>query len=233
MITAIIPARSGSKRLPNKNIKRLASRPLIFHTIDAVIGHPEITKIIFTTDSKEYINLAKAEYNEKITYEYRPSEYATDNTKVYEELKRLIKNGSIETDWYMQCLPTCPLRDHEVVRGLLNQWANNKKPIFSANENNFPAQFAFTLSKDDSSWIPLIEDSPMLSGNTRSQDIVKTYRPNGAMYLQHIDNIDKQTLYIDASVYLMNREDAIDIDTEFDFTVCEYLLSKKGKNNDC
>ena len=54
MITAIIPARSGSKRLPDKNIKKLAGRPLVFYTIDSVLDHNEITKIIFTTDSRPY-----------------------------------------------------------------------------------------------------------------------------------------------------------------------------------
>ena len=86
MITAIVPARSGSKRLPGKNIKKLAGRPLFFHTIDSVLSHQEITNIIFTSDSEEYINLAKTEYGKKINYEYRPSEYAGDNIKIYEEL---------------------------------------------------------------------------------------------------------------------------------------------------
>ena len=57
MITAVIPARSGSKRLPVKNVRKLAGRPLVFYTLDSVLGHSEITKIIFTTDSEEYINL--------------------------------------------------------------------------------------------------------------------------------------------------------------------------------
>tara|TARA_Y100000389_G_scaffold205038_1_gene262294 strand:- start:5618 stop:6319 length:702 start_codon:yes stop_codon:yes gene_type:complete len=231
MITAIIPARSGSKRLPDKNIKLLCDKPLIFHTIDSVLNHPEISSIIFTTDSREYINLVKAEYDDKLIYEYRPSEYATDHSKVYDELKRLIKKGLVDTQWYMLCLPTCPLRNHDIVRGLLDYWNIEKKPVFSANEYDFPAQFAFSIDNDNLNWIPMMDDSPMISGNTRSQDIQKSYRPNGAIYLQHADNIDKKTLYIDASAYLMNCEDSIDIDTELDFVICEHILSKKEKYN--
>ena len=67
----------------------------------------------------------------------------------------------------------------------------------------------------------------MLTGNTRSQDIKKTFRPNGAMYLQHVENIKNQTIYIDSDVYLMSREDSVDIDTELDFSICEHLLAKK------
>ena len=229
MITAIVPARSGSKRLPGKNIKKLAGRPLIFHTIDSVFNHQAITKIIFTSDSEEYIDIAKTEYGNKIDYEYRPSEYAGDNIKVYDELKRLIENGRVETDWYMLCLPTCPLRNQKIVADLLNKWNQNHKPIFSAVAYDFPIQFAFTISKDNSEWTPLANDSPLLSGNTRSQDIEKTYRPNGAMYLQHIDNIKNSSLYVDSDVYIMNREDSIDVDTELDFVICENVLKAKEK----
>ena len=229
MITAVIPARSGSKRLPGKNVRELAGRPLVFHTLDSVLGHPEITKIIFSTDSEEYINLVKEEYGNDVSYEYRPSEYAEDHVKVYDELKRLVTTGIIQTEWYMQCLPTCPLRNQKVVRGLLDQWINSPRPLFSAVNYDFPVQFAFTLSRNNLSWEPVFTDSPMLSGNTRSQDITTTYRPNGAMYLQHVDNIQNETLYIDSDVYLMNSLESIDIDTELDFLVCEHLLKSKKK----
>lgn len=231
MITAIVPARSGSKRLPGKNIKKLAGRPLIFYTIDSVLGHKEISEIIFTTDSNEYIELAKKEYGNNINYEYRPPEYAEDQVKVYDELRRLVNTNVINTDWYILCLPTCPLRNQKIVRDLLNQWKQNHTSIFSAVEYDFPTQFAFTLSEDNLGWIPESNNSPMLSGNTRSQEILKTYRPNGAMYLQHVNNIKNNTLYIDANVYLMNSEDSIDIDTEFDFIMCEHVLSKRKKND--
>ena len=229
MITAVIPARSGSKRLPGKNVRELAGRPLVFHTLDSVLGHPEITKIIFSTDSEEYINLVKEEYGNDVSYECRPSEYAEDHVKVYDELKRLVTTGIIQTEWYMQCLPTCPLRNQKVVRGLLDQWINSPRPLFSAVNYDFPVQFAFTLSRNNLRWEPVFTDSPMLSGNTRSQDIPTTYRPNGAMYLQHVDNIQNQTLYIDSDVYLMNSVESIDIDTELDFLVCEHLLKNKKK----
>ena len=232
MITAIVPARSGSKRFPGKNIKKLAGRPLIFHTIDSVLNHQAITKIIFTSDSEEYIDLAKTEYGNKIDYEHRPSEYAGDNIKVYDELKRLINKGIVETDWYMLCLPTCPLRNQKIVADFLNKWNQNHKPIFSAAAYDFPTQFAFTISKDNSKWTPIANDSPLLLGNTRSQDIEKTYRPNGAMCLQHIDNIKNSSLYVNTDVYIMNREDSIDVDTELDFLICENVLKAKEKLND-
>ena len=59
MITFIVPARGGSQRVPNKNIKKLNGKPLIFYTIEALLNHVLITDIIFTSDSKEYCDLVK------------------------------------------------------------------------------------------------------------------------------------------------------------------------------
>ena len=119
--------------------------------------------------------MSNNEYGNRIDYEYRPSEYAGDNIKVYDELKRLIEHDVIKTEWYLQCLPTCPLRDHSIVADLLEFWKNNTRPIFSAVDYDFPTQFAFTLEKNNSSWVPLAKNSPMLTGNTRSQDIKKLF----------------------------------------------------------
>ncbi len=230
MITAIIPARSGSKRLQGKNIKNLSGRPLMFYTIDAVLGHEEINSVILTTDSEKYIDLAKETYGDTICYECRPPEYANDTAKVYDEIKRLVKTGVVKTPWYIQCLPTCPLRDHKVVRSLLDQWKLDWRPIFSAVAYEFATQFAFNLSANGRGWKAISEQSPMITGNTRSQDIPNTYRPNGAMYLQHVDNIENKTLYTFADVFLMTREESIDVDTNLDFLICEQLLANRKTN---
>ncbi len=223
MITAIVPARSGSKRLPGKNIKLLAGRPLVFHTLDAVIDHDLISEVLFTTDSEEYAQLVFEEYGNKVRSIIRPPDYASDTTKVYEELKRLYEAGEIKTEWYMQCLPTCPLRNHSVVNGMLAEWGGIQEPIFSGMAYDFPIQFAFGLDKE-MEWSPIFDDSPMITGNTRSQDIPKTYRPNGAMYLQHVKNLTNKTLYKNARVYLMSAQQSVDVDTELDFKFCEMII---------
>ena len=230
MITAIVPARSGSKRLPGKNIKQLSGRPLIFHTLDALLGHELISEVLFTTDSDEYRRLVSDEYLNRVRCILRPTGFATDKTKVYEEVRRLYEVGEIKTKWYMLCLPTCPLRNNAVVADMLEEWKKSRQPVFSGVEYDFPVLFAFTLN-EKSEWSPLWENSPMLTGNTRSQDIPKTYRPNGAMYLQHVDNLVNNTLYENARVYLMDRQKSVDIDSELDFKLCEIILSEGGIND--
>ena len=229
MITAIVPARSGSKRLPGKNIKLLAGRPLIFHTLDAVLDHEFISKVIFTTDSDHYIELVESEYGQRVTIEKRPDAYAMDTTKVHDEILRLLVSGMLQTDWFMLCLPTAPLRNHVTVNRLLKSWSCEKIPLFSASEYSFPVQFAFDINKDGT-WSPMLKDSPMISGATRSQDIPKRYRPNGAIYLNTTKNLkNAPTFYIGAKPFMISDTESTDIDAEVDFLLAEKLI-EQGKH---
>ena len=127
----------------------------------------------------------------------------------------------------MLCLPTAPFRNHKIVSDLLAAWRADNSARFSANESNFPIQFAFTL-RADGYWDAILEDSPMITGNTRSQDIPKTYRPNGAIYLQTVDSLLKnKTFYIDAKPYIMANEDSIDINNLEDLKVAELLFKNR------
>ena len=229
MITAVIPARGGSKRLPGKNIKLLNGRPLIFHSLDAVLNHESIAKIIFTTDSDEYIDLVFNEYGDSVVIEKRPEHYALDTTKVHDEVVRLAETNLIETDWFMLCLPTAPLRSHDTVASMLQTWAIDHHARFSASSYGFPIQFAFDIDANGD-WKPIANDSPMLSGNTRSQDIPTRYRPNGAIYLQRTDRLQKnKTFYIDAKPFLISEIESTDVDTEIDFKFAEILMAERDK----
>ncbi|MDX1735776.1 MAG: hypothetical protein R3228_15485, partial [Halioglobus sp.] len=84
----------------------------------------------------------------------------------------------------------------------------------------------FTID-DDGEWRPLFEHSPMLTGNTRSQDQVNTYHPNGAIYLREVADLaapDLKTLYQGALPYIMDRSLSVDVDTEDDFKLAEMKL---------
>ena len=226
MITFIVPARSGSQRLPNKNILPLNGRPLIFHTIDSLLNHELIDRVIFTSDSRDYCQLVKNEYGNKVTLLLRPKATATNTTKVVEELRRIIKehNSLFSSKWFGLALPTAPLRNYDTVFRCLEYFKKVEEPIFSCNAYDFPIQFAFTFNpkSKDINWDPVSIESPMITGNTRSQDIKKTYRPNGALYINSIDNFIKaKTLYENALAYEISADESIDIDNEIDFKIAE------------
>lgn len=227
MITAIVPARGGSKRLPGKNIKLLSGRPLIFYTLDALLNHDPISKVVFTTDSDDYIELVVNEYGDAVVIEKRPDHFALDTTKVHDEIVRLADSRVIDTDWFMLCLPTAPLRSHTTVANLLNAWLTDNEARFSASAYGFPIQFAFDIDVHDD-WKPVTEDSPMLTGNTRSQDIPTRYRPNGAIYLQKTSSLYiNKTFYIDAKPFLISEIESTDVDTEIDFKFAEILMAER------
>jgi CMP-N,N'-diacetyllegionaminic acid synthase len=227
MITAIVPARSGSKRLPGKNIKLLNGRPLIFYTIDALLGHPQVNEILFTTDSEKYSDIVSQEYGDKVSIIMRPEEYGKDSAKVHQELVRLAVSNLISNDWFILCLPTAPLRNFETIKRALSRWNKDFTPLFSASEYNFPIQFSFNIS-GDGNWSPVFKNTPMLTGNTRSQDISVMYRPNGAIYLHKTSSLTlNTTFYIDAKPFLISDREAIDVDTIYDFKLVEIILKDK------
>lgn len=222
-IVAVVPARSGSKRLPGKNLKLLAGKPLVFYTIDALLGHSEISKVIFTSDSQEYLTAVELTYGNHLEYVLRPAALGADTSKVHDEIVRLSENGSLGEGWFMLCLPTAPFRTYSHVQELLRLWSADQKPRFSACEYPFPVQFSFSID-DTGEWSPKFEDSPMLTGKTRSQDIAKLYRPNGALYLHKVSSLKKnKTFYIDAVPFLMSEQDSTDIDTPLDFIIAEQI----------
>jgi CMP-N-acetylneuraminic acid synthetase len=226
-IKAVVPARSGSKRLKNKNMRLLNGRPLLFYTIDSLIGHDEIEEIIFTTDSREYIDAVIKEYGKSVRVEQRPETYASDTTKVKDEVERLNTAGILDTEWFMLCLPTSPLRDFETVKEVLNSWKSDRIARFTACAYDFPTQFAFDINLRGE-WQSNDSDSPMITGNTRSQDIPLRYRPNGALYLHRTETLQiNKTFYVDARPVLMSSVKSIDVDSELDFKLVEMILEDR------
>ena len=222
---AIVPARGGSKRLPDKNIRKLAGRPLLFHSLDAFLGHSEVETVVFTTDSSDYAEAVEEAYSGRVDIAMRPSEFAADNTKVVYEVERLLRlYGVPQTDFFMVGLPTAPLRNAGHVRRMLDDFAADGAGRFSCCEYGFPVQFAFSIDVNNE-WTPYAEDSPMVTGNTRSQDLQAYFRPTGAIYLQNVATfLDSLSFYKGAKVFLMDRKSSTDVDTLDDFKLAESLM---------
>lgn len=230
---AFIPARSGSKRVPNKNIKMLGGRPLLVWTLEACVLCKNITNVILSTDSEYYMELAtKHVPNEKLKFDLRDREDASDKMKIFDYLlfkKHKIFKDTVEENFIL-ALPTAPLRNTDHLNEAIKMFENSKKPVFSATEYEFPLSFAFTVNKNRE-WKPIFKDSPMITGNTRSQDNLVNYRPNGAIYVRKISDLQTQklnTLYENAIPYLMDRDFSIDLDNEIDFKIVEAIIQSSG-----
>ena len=118
---AFIPARAGSKRLKNKNIRELLKLKLFLWTVRAAAKSKLIDKIIFSTNSEEYKNICfkdSQEKNYKVFFDDRNDEEAGDKIKIYDYIKRenvLKRNNINDNDTLILMLPTCPLRYKELI----------------------------------------------------------------------------------------------------------------------
>lgn len=233
---AFIPARSGSTRFPNKNITPLSGKPLIVWTVEAMVKSNCFDRIIFSSDSIEYYDILKSYINsDLLDFHERSKLEAGNKVKIFDYIKTNIDKWCSKEDIFSLALPTCPFRNEEHVRDCLELSIKTGKSIFSACEYDFHVPFAFYLDGLDnkSLWKPAFETSPMITGNTRSQDQINYFHPNGAIYVLKPNPFEKdpKTFYEDALPFIMSRVDSIDIDQKEDLQIAESIASSKAISN--
>ena len=145
-IAAFVPARSGSKRLPGKNIKDLAGKPLVIWTLEACARAPSIDRVIFSTDSEEYWAIAKRHLGEeKLLLDFRVPDEAGDKVKIFDYLKDAREKifGRAYTDFVMACLPYHSARPN-TLRRQLHYIVNGKCPYFQRQSTAFRSRLPST-----------------------------------------------------------------------------------------
>lgn len=227
-ILGIIPARSGSKGLRNKNIKPLLGTPLMAYTITSAIKSKVFDTIMVSTDSTEYAKIAK-KFGASVPF-LRDKNLAKDESTtrdvILSVLKTYEKKGMNFTH-IMILQPTSPLRTEfhicESVH-LYNQY--NARGIVSVCEAEHSPLLCNTLPRDCR-----LEGFLNIDSNKRRQDLDKYYRINGAIYLFDVEYyIENENLYgQDVYAYIMENKASIDIDNEYDFSLAEFFLSKTNE----
>ena len=228
-ILAIIPARAGSKRLPKKNILKLAKKPLLAWTIEAASKVRQIDEIVVSTDDKKIAEISK-NFGAKIPY-LRPKALATDEAKTVDVVLDVVNyyNEKLNRkfDVVIVLQPTSPLRKAKDIKNALNFFLKKKaNAVISVCETDHSPKWANKLPKN------LSMNSFLKSEviNTRSQDLEKYYRLNGAIYI-----IKTERLLVDENLFPKKKSFAfimpplrsIDIDTEIDFNLAEIIIKKR------
>ena len=117
-LLVIIPARAKSKKLKNKNIRRLGGHPLIAYSIALAKMTEGIDKVIVSTDSKEYAEIAE-KYGAEVPF-LRPKQLSQDSSTDYDFMSHAVKwfddNTSAVPDFWIHLRPTTPLRDPNIVK---------------------------------------------------------------------------------------------------------------------
>ena len=231
-IICFVPARSGSTRIKNKNIRFINGRPLVYWTVSNAIKSKKFDKIIFSSDSVIYYNtlikyLKKDKYNyDKIVFDKRDISHSKTKSKIFDYLKfDLIKKFNLNNeDLIVQMLPTCPLRSIKTIEKAINYSIKTKKNCFSASEYNFHLSFGFSVI--GTKWKPVFKKSPMITGNTQSQSQKKFYHPNPAINCLYVHSLNKdsRSIYKNAMPILIPKSEAFDLDTEDDLKILKKIF---------
>lgn len=225
---AIIPARGGSKGLPGKNIRPLNGKPLIAHTIEAALASKTISKIVISTDDESIANVCR-DYPVEIPF-MRPKAMAGDNALIIETylytVDRINKEQGCAFESMIALLPTAPLRTGADIDAAVEIFeARQADSVISYYEAPHPVQWYRTID-DQGVLRALLPEGDRLANR---QEEVKSYLPNGAIYVFKLDLLRQNRYYGDKTYpFLMPAERSIDIDSLFDFEMAECILQRRG-----
>lgn len=210
----IIPARAGSKGLPNKNMLFLDGKPMIFHTIDAAIESGCFAKedIYVSTDSPLYKEICESK---GIRVLLRPKELALDTTTSYEVNEEFLKDFD-DDQVFVLLQVTSPLRTGAHIREALRLYESEdvENVVSFVKVDKSPILFT---ELDDNGYA---KDIVGVGGNYRRQnDPKKLYMPNGAIYISSKAVYLKYKTYFSpkTKAYLMDKASSVDVDDREDF----------------
>ncbi|MGB4660450.1 MAG: acylneuraminate cytidylyltransferase family protein [Mobilitalea sp.] len=224
---ALIPARSGSKGLINKNIKLLQGKPLIAYSIEAARESGVFDEIYVSTDSQEYAEIA-LQYGAKVPFLRNPdtsTDTATSWDVVKEALDRYEKQG-IKFDMVTLLQPTTPLRTADDICSAYELFLKEQaKAVVSVCEMDHSPLWCSVLPQDHS----LVNFIPKEVMETPRQELPTYYRINGGIYMVRTDYILRTTNLYEAGcyAYVMEKKNSVDIDDEFDFKMAEAILEMR------
>jgi len=226
---AIIPARSGSKGLRDKNIKLLNGKPLIAYSIEAAKASGLFDIVMVSTDSKEYADIARI-WGADVPF-LRSERLSTDGANswdvVAEVLNRYEEEGqTFEAFALLQ--PTSPLRTAQDIKQSIEQMEKSgANAIVGVTTSDHSPLWSNSLPPDLSMSDFLRKEVLM----TPRQQLPDFYRINGAMYLVKTSYFNEgHDIYRDKCyAYIMDKKHSVDIDDEVDFFLAQVILQSENK----
>ena len=220
---AIIPARSGSKGIKDKNIKLMNGKPLLAYSIEAAKESGVFDEIMVSTDSQKYADIA-IQYGANVPF-LRSEENSSDNSGSWEAVLEVLSNyRDMGRSFDAICLlqPTSPLRTgNDIAEAYRTFRENDVNALTSVCEVDHPPMWMMTLGKDK-----MLTEFKKRSDDAPRQALDTYYRLNGAIYIRQIEySADEICLKDDKEIaYIMDKKRSVDIDDAFDFAISEYLI---------
>ena len=220
----IIPARSGSRGIPGKNIKLLGDKPLIQYSIDAALKVFNKEDILVSTDSKETKVIAE---NCGLNVPFlRPDELATDFTSSQDVILHAIdytQQRGQNYDTVVLLQPTSPFRNAQHIEEAIKLYDKRLEMVVSVKVSDHNPYYTLYEESDDG----FLTQSKKAKF-TRRQDCPNVYAYNGAIYVMSIDALKTKSIaeFDKVKKYEMSELHSIDLDTPLDWDLAEIVLNK-------
>lgn len=223
-IVALVPMRHHSERVPAKNYRLFAGRPLYHHIINSLLSSPLITQVLIDTDSRFIHEDAAHNFPQIMTIE-RPRHLTAGTIPMNDVLLHDVR--VIEADYYLQTHSTNPLLRPETISRAIQTFLDNR--------NKYDSLFSVTrlmVRLWDQKGLPINHDPAVL---LRTQDLTPVYEENSCVYIFSRSTLEQFNNRIGAKplIYEIQSVEAWDIDEEVDFCIAEFLYEKyfsgKGK----
>jgi len=216
-IVALVPMRHHSQRVPGKNFRPLAGKPLFHHIISTLLATPELYQVVVDTDSPPIMQGLQQLFP-TVTILERPVELRGDPVSMNEIL--VYDTSQVPADYYLQTHTTNPLLSSSTISHAIQ--------VFLGNLPDHDSLFSVTRLQTrlwDQAGCAINHDPSVL---IQTQDLPPVYEENSCIYI-----FDRQTLLsrrnrlgVHPLLFEMDAAEAWDIDEELDFSITEYLMQK-------
>jgi CMP-N-acetylneuraminic acid synthetase len=219
-LTALVPMRHHSQRVPGKNYRPLAGKPLYQHIIETLLSVPAISSIVVDTDSEPILEGLQRNFPQVILLP-RPENLRTDTISMNEIL--LYDTSQVEADFYLQTHSTNPLLRPETITKAIQ--------IFLADYPAHDSLFSVTRLQTrlyDQYGHAINHDPKIL---LQTQDLPPVYEENSCMYVFTRENLERRRNRLGERplMFAMEADEAWDIDEELDFAITDLLMHQRMK----
>jgi len=220
-LVALVPMRHHSQRVPGKNYRDLAGKPLYQHIIETLMAVPEVNEIVVDTDSNPVMNGLRQNFPQVKIID-RPEHLRADDVPMNEIL--IHDTGQYPADFYLQTHSTNPLLKAETISDAIQAFNNNYPKLDSL----------FSVTRWQSRFYD--KDGNAVNHNPReliqTQDLPPMYEENSCIYIFTRENLIARRHRISDHplMYEIPRLEAVDIDTEPDFQIANILMQMRMEN---
>jgi CMP-N-acetylneuraminic acid synthetase len=219
-LVALVPMRHHSQRVPGKNYRSLAGKPLYQHIIETLLSVPEISTTVVDTDSDPVMKGLQRDFPQVVILP-RPQNLRSDTISMNEIL--LYDTSRVKADFYLQTHSTNPLLCPETITKAVQTFLAD----YPKHDSLFSVTRLHTRLYDQHGHA-LNHDPKIL---LQTQDLPPVYEENSCIYIFTRENLERRSNRLGERplMFEINADEAWDIDEELDFAITDFLMKYRMK----